>query len=183
MTEKMRIVFTGAQGTGKTTLVNALAERGIRTISIAREQATETGWTSETPGSVEYQKELYDKLYKAISSKKSYLSDRALSCVAAYTFKHALNNPEDASFKKLAESQYKKFCKFHNDNPDVLIVYTPIEFEIESDGLRNTNKEDQAQIDFLIKNILDTTGAEYLTVTGTVEERLAQIMAELEKHT
>ena len=64
MKPKIRIVFTGAQGTGKTTLVNAIAEKyNINTLSIAREQATETGWTPATPGSVEYQKDLYNKLY------------------------------------------------------------------------------------------------------------------------
>lgn len=182
MKPKIRIVFTGAQGTGKTTLVNAIAEKyNINTLSIAREQATETGWTPATPGSVEYQKDLYNKLYKALSYKKPYVSDRALSCVAAYTFNHALLNMDNTDFKKLADNQYKKFCKFHNENPDVLIVYTPIEFEIENDGLRSTDKEVQTQIDFLIKNILDTTGAEYLTVTGTVEERMTQIIAELQK--
>jgi nicotinamide riboside kinase len=177
--QKIQIVFTGAQGTGKTTLVNELAKEGIKTLSIAREQAENTGWTSDTPGTVEYQKELYNNLYKAISSKKSFLSDRALSCVAAYTFMHALNNPDDKKLKKLADSQYEKFCKFHNDNQNVIIVYTPIEFPVENDGLRSINEKERTTIDFLIKNILDTTGANYITVTGTVEERLAQIKENL----
>ena len=41
------------------------------------------------------------------------------------------------------------------------------------------NEKERATIDFLIKNILDTTGANYITVTGTVEERLAQIKENL----
>ena len=151
--QKIQIVFTGAQGTGKTTLVNELAKEGIKTLSIAREQAKNTGWTSDTPGTVEYQKELYNNLYKAISSKKSFLSDRALSCVAAYTFMHALNNPDNKKLKKLADSQYEKFCKFHNENQNVIIVYTPIEFPVENDGLRSVNEKERATIDFLIKNI------------------------------
>lgn len=176
MKQKIRIVLTGAQSTGKTTLANELAKKyNINSLSICREQATEQNWTPNTPGSVEYQKSLFDKLQKAISSKKSYVSDRALSCVAAYTFKHAMNDMNDKQLKKLAETQYKKFCTFHNNNDDVLIVYTPIEFETVDDGFRNVDEQDRAFVDYLIKNILDTTGAEYLTVTGTVEERIKQI--------
>jgi hypothetical protein len=65
--------------------------------------------------------------------------------------------------------------KFHNDNPDVLLVYVPIEFAIEDDGERSVDPDFQLKIDFLIKNILDTSGIKYITVTGTVEERLKQI--------
>jgi hypothetical protein len=65
--------------------------------------------------------------------------------------------------------------KFHKDNPDILVVYVPIEFELAEDGLRSADPGEQAAIDFMIKNILDTAGIEYITVTGTVEERVAQI--------
>jgi hypothetical protein len=58
-------------------------------------------------------------------------------------------------------------------------VYVPIEFEIEDDNFRNIDKDFQAKIDFLTKNILDTTNVPYITVTGTVEERVKQVEAAL----
>ena len=67
----------------------------------------------------------------------------------------------------------------NNENQNVIIIYTPIEFPVENDGLRSINEKERTTIDFLIKNILDTTGADYITVTGTVEERLAQIKEKL----
>ena len=170
--QNRRIILTGAQGTGKTTLMNALATDGIKTLSIAREQALKAGWLAVTGTTQDYQKILFAALLKAISSKKSYISDRGLTCVAAYTFDGAL---EGKITKQVADKQYLKLQKFHNDNPDVLLVYLPIEFELESDGVRDTDKENQKRIDFFIKNILDTSGIKYITVTGSVEERVKQI--------
>ena len=169
---KKRIILTGAQGTGKTTLMNELAKDGTRTFSIAREAAIESGWNPETGSSEEYQKTLFNTLLKAVSSKKNYISDRGLTCVAAYTFNGVLN---DAISKKTADNQYIKLSKFHTENPDILLVYLPVEFPLESDGVRNDDAKDQARMDFLIKNLLETSGIEYITVTGTVEERVKQI--------
>jgi predicted ATPase len=173
--QKKRIILTGAQGTGKTTLMNALASDGTRTISHIRKFAAEKNIDIST-ASEAGQKEFFKSLKKELSSKKSYVSDRGLTCVAAYTFEKAVT--EEIS-KKTADKQYMDIVKFHTENPDILLVYVPIEFEIEDDGVRTANKEHQATIDFLIKNILETSGINYITVTGTVEERVSQIEAAL----
>ena len=166
-----RIVLTGAQGTGKTTLMNELSKDGTRTISHIRKTAAENNLDIST-ATTDGQKIYFKTLKKELSSKRSYISDRGLSCVAAYTFDKAIIG-EIA--KKVADKQYMDLIKFHNDNPDVLLVYVPIEFAIEDDGERSIDPDFQLKIDFLIKNILDTSGIKYITVTGTVEERLKQI--------
>ena len=166
-----RIVLTGAQGTGKTTLMNELSKDGARTISHIRKTAAENNLDIST-ATEEGQKIYFKTLKKELSSKRSYVSDRGLTCVAAYTFDKAIIG-EIA--KKVADKQYMDLIKFHNDNPDVLLVYLPIEFAIEDDGERSVDPDFQLKIDFLIKNILDTSGIKYITVTGTVEERLKQI--------
>lgn len=169
---KKRIILTGAQGTGKTCLMNALAYDGTRTLSIARETANELGWPPADDQIETYQKDLFAKALNALSSKKNYISDRGLTCIAAYTFDGAL---AEKIAKNTADNQYLKLQKFHQDNPDVLVVYVPIEFELKGDGLRSTDVVEQARIDFLIKNILDTAGIKYITVTGTIEERRDQV--------
>lgn len=173
--QKKRIILTGAQGTGKTTLMNALAADGTRTISHIRKHAAEQN-IDITTASEAGQKEFFKSLKKELSSKRNYVSDRGLTCVAAYTFDKAIAGEIS---KKVADKQYIDIVKFHTDNPDILLVYVPIEFEIEDDGTRSIDPEFQAKIDFLIKNILETSGIKYITVTGTVEERLAQIEANL----
>lgn len=166
-----RIILTGAQGTGKTTLMNELSKDGTRTISHIRKTAAENNLDIST-ATEEGQKIYFNTLKKELSSKRSYVSDRGLTCVAAYTFDKAITGE---ILKKTADKQYMDLVKFHNDNPDVLLVYVPIEFAIEDDGERSVDPNFQSKIDFLIKNILDTTGIKYITVTGTVEERLKQI--------
>ena len=173
--QKKRIILTGAQGTGKTTLMNALASDGTRTISHIRKFAAEKN-IDISSASEAGQKEFFKSLKKELSSKRSYISDRGLTCVAAYTFEKAVT--EEIS-KKTADKQYMDIVKFHTENPDILLVYVPIEFEIEDDGERSVDIIFQKKIDFLIKNILETTNINYITVTGSVEERVSQIEAAL----
>ena len=173
--QKKRIILTGAQGTGKTTLMNTLATDGTRTISHIRKHAAEQN-IDITTASEAGQKEFFKSLKKELSSKRNYISDRGLTCVAAYTFEKAITG--DIS-KKVADKQYMDIVKFHTENPDILIVYLPIEFEVEDDGVRSVDKAFQMKIDFLIKNLLDTAKIPYITATGTVEERVAQIEAAL----
>ena len=177
--QKKRIIITGAHGTGKTTLMNALAQDGTRTITqIDRKVVAENGWGHSENTTTECQKAIFKAIKKELSSKRNYISDRGLSCVAAYTFNKALT--EDIP-KKVADKQYLDMEKFHKDNPDILVVYVPIEFPVVTDGVRSDDPEFQEQIDFLIKNILDTAKIPYVTVSGSVEERVAQVEAELQK--
>lgn len=173
--QKKRIILTGAQGTGKTTLMNALTTDGTRTISHIRKHAAEKN-IDITTASAEGQKEFFKSLKKELSSKRNYVSDRGLTCVAAYTFDKAIAGEIS---KKIADKQYMDIIKFHTENPDILLVYVPIEFEIEDDGTRSIDQIFQNKIDFLIKNLLDTCNIPYITVSGTVEERKAQIEAAL----
>lgn len=171
--QKKRIVITGAHGVGKTTLMNALAKDNIRTITqVSRNVISENNFDHSENTTTECQKTIFKELKKALSSKRSYISDRGLSCVAAYTFNKALTNDIP---KKVADKQYLDLEKFHKDNPDILVVYVPIEFPLVDDGVRSVDPKFQEEIDFLVKNILETTKIPYITVTGTVEERVAQV--------
>ena len=168
---KKRIILTGAQGTGKTTLMNELTKDGTRAISHIRKTAAE--YNLDTSVVTEEGQKIYFKtLKKELSSKKNYVSDRGLTCVAAYTFDKALTGEIS---KKVADKQYMDIVKFAQSNPDVLFVYVPVEFDPVDDGTRSISCIFQAKIDFLIKNIFDTANIPYITVRGTVEERVAQI--------
>jgi predicted ATPase len=168
---KKRIILTGAQGTGKTTLMNALAKDDIRTISHIRKTAEANG-IDMSVATKDGQNLFFNTLKKELKSKDSYISDRGLTCVAAYTFEQAVAGNISET---VANKQYIDIVKFYDSNPDVLTVYVPIEFAIEDDGVRSIDTEKQAKIDYLIKNLLDCAKIPYITVHGSVEERVAQV--------
>jgi nicotinamide riboside kinase len=62
--------------------------------------------------------------------------------------------------------------------PDVFI-YTPIEFDMEEDGERELFLSERHIVDTCIKNLLDLYAPRYITVTGTVGQRLEQIYTQV----
>lgn len=176
---KKRIIFTGAQGTGKSTILNHYKDLGYNVITEIVRNLAKTGVKINEMGDIDGQKTIFNEYQKLLKSKKGYISDRGLTDVASYTFSHAISDRRkvkaDSPLKKLADRQFLALCKFHQDNPDIIVCYFPIEFPVVDDGVRSTNEEFRKEIDFLIKNILDTSGINYYTIIGTVEERIKQI--------
>jgi hypothetical protein len=52
-------------------------------------------------------------------------------------------------------------------------IYVPIEFEMQLDEVRPADTEYQRTVDIKIQSLLKSFGATVLTVSGTVEERVA----------
>ena len=173
---KNRIHLVGAHGTGKTTILNHYKDAGYNVITEIVRNLAKEGVNINEMGDIEGQKTIFKTYKKLLKSKKGYISDRGLADVLSYTFSHAIaENNENGQLKKLADKQYIDAVKFYKDNPDIIICYFPIEFPVVDDGVRSTNEEFRAMIDFLIKNFLETAELPFVTITGTVEERIAQI--------
>ena len=177
---KKRIHFVGAQGTGKTTILNHYSNLGYNVITEVVRKLAKEGININEMGDEVGQTTIFNSYKKLLNSKKGYISDRGLVDSASYTFTHAIaeaisTGKENGPMKKLSDKQYKSLVKFYHSNPDIEVCYFPIEFPVVDDGVRSTNEEFREQVDFLIKNILDTAQIKYHTITGTVEERIKQI--------
>ena len=61
------------------------------------------------------------------------------------------------------------------------VYYLPIEFPIVLDGLRPDDPSFQADIDRRILDLLENHDVAYVTITGSVEQRLNAIGADLEQ--
>ena len=168
-----RILFCGTQGTGKTTILNMFKERGENVITeVVRRLAKERGIKINREGNDETQKTVFGMYQQVLSENVPYISDRSLIDVYAYTC-DGVNRGKIS--EKIMIDQYEDILNFLEENPDVYVFYFPIEFPVVADGIRSTDEEYRKEIDRLMHKALDDAMVNYWTVSGTPEERFAQI--------
>lgn len=170
----MRIEFIGAQGTGKTTIVNLLKEYGIPIIDgVVRDLVNTYNIPINEKGSANSQETIF-RCYKNIFENKyaDYISTRSLFDVVAYTQYLYLKSGDDHDLRDEVLTQVQELRDYLSFNKDVIYIYFPIEFELEGDGVRSVNKEYQKEIDHIITNLLKSTKVKYYTIHGSVEERM-----------
>jgi predicted ATPase len=170
-----RIVFTGSQGTGKTTLLNVFKERNYDVITeVVRNLAKNKKTKINKDGDEKGQKLIFKEYSKLLSqiSWDGYISDRCLIDVLAYTMHLAKNGKVG---EELVEKQKNDLKKFIAKNPDIIYCYFPIEFPVEADGTRDTDEEYRKEIDDNIKSIINELGLRVITMSGSVEDRVKKM--------
>lgn len=168
----MKIIFCGSQGTGKTTVLNRFRNEGWNVITeVVRILAREEGVKINELGDEEGQLKIFNKYKELLNTQKDYISDRGMPDVIAYT--HYLVS-EGKVHPSVLWNQLDDLTYFIDSN-NPLICYFPIEFPVVNDGLRSTDEEFRSTIDSNIKSILDNEKIPYITVKGTVDERVNMI--------
>lgn len=170
----MKIILTGASGTGKTTILNLFKQAGWNTITeVARKLQKEQGIALNEQGTAETQEliwKTYKKLFK--NTEEHWVSDRGLTDVISYTKIGCETHPELKEVYKKQSADLKKF----RGTDDAIYIFFPIEFPIEADGVRSTDEGYHKKISDQIESELNKAGITYCTVHGTVEERMKQII-------
>ncbi|HWY35155.1 MAG TPA: ATP-binding protein, partial [Nitrosopumilaceae archaeon] len=141
----MKIAICGAQGVGKTTLVNELAkELGFRVLpEVAREMA-KAGHKLDQGVTALLEYEMIKMQTGLEEMLGPWIADRSLIDLLAYC---VVLFPEDKSLFSIARGKLKE-AKYD------LIFYIPPEFTIEDDGVRSTDPHFRDKIDQAIKNVL-----------------------------
>lgn len=169
-----RIILTGSQGTGKSTVLNLFKEAGYPVITeVVRNLVKEKGISINKEGTDATQQMVFDTYRKVLGETEKYVSDRGLTDVVSYT---AAGVYEGKVSKPVLGEQLIQLKEFVANNPDIVYVYFPIEFPVVADGVRSIDEGYRTQIDNLIRGTLNSLKIDYLTVTGTPEERFRQIL-------
>ena len=170
----MKIIFTGAQGTGKTTILNHYKEQGYNIITEVVRNLSKEGVKINEMGDLEGQRKIFATYNKILNKEESYISDRGLTDVTAYTSYLGIKN-DDNDLRIETLYQLADIQDFYQKNPDVITCYFPVEFPVVDDGIRSLDENFRQDIDKGIQNVLEGLGIQYHTITGTVEERIKQI--------
>ena len=151
-----RIILTGAHGTGKTTVLNMFKEAEYPVITEVVRDLSRRGIKINEEGDRAGQQVIFNSYYDLLR-KDMYVSDRGLTDVIAYT-KYLVDNGKIK--QDVLDSQVDWFIKFHNENPDILYCYFPIEFDIEDDHVRSTSKDFQREVNDNIRWIMSIAAME-----------------------
>lgn len=170
----MKIVFTGAQGTGKTTILNEYRDKGFEIVTEVVRNLSKKGVKINKDGDEKGQTKIFNEYKKIFTEKDHFISDRGLIDVVAYTVYLARHGKVSEEF---ADKQLKQLSKFLATNPDIFYCYFPIEFDVVDDGVRDMDEEFRKEISDIILSLLGAFGMGFVPITGTVEERTARIQA------
>lgn len=172
----MRIIFTGASGVGKSTLVEKFLKEHpeyYRPPSFSRPMNSFLGMPLNEESTHESQYATTAFMAHQIITHENLIYDRGIPDCLIYT----------KASKNISKNQYKKHKKDFMpifEKVNMLHFYIPIEFEMEEDGVRSLDEEYRRKTDKSMKKFLDKNDIFYETLTGTVDERYEQMLAAIE---
>ena len=173
-----RIAIVGSFSTGKTTLAESLArELDLPLLPEVAREIVELGFKLDKDATPETEALIFLKQLNNETSEPEFVGDRSLIDCMAYAGWVLDNQPYKKEMalweecEKLAERRLRTNYSH--------VFYLPIEFPIVLDGLRPDDPAFQKEIDDRILGLMSTHGVRYEAISGSVEERLAQIHEQL----
>ncbi len=167
----MRIGIVGTHGVGKSTLVSQLAM--LLRIPPIEEQARVVhgeGFELNEKATMSTQLYMLFKHFNKEDTFKSFVSDRTpLDYIAYASLRNRLTKIEQYLFWEMRQYALTRMNLYD------FIVYVPIEFGVEDDGVRSMDESFRSNIDSKIQNLLGSINNTIVTVTGSVQDRLDQI--------
>jgi len=167
---KMKIVITGAQGVGKTTLARQIKKHytDFKVLHEAARLAKEAGYNLDKTATTETELWLIAKQIELESAEAKWVADRC--CIDLLAYINHLFSEEVSLIEFATKTLVSRFKKYD------LVLYLPSgEFAIHDDGLRSTDIEFQKAIDERIRDILEKHKIPFVRIVGSPQERLEKV--------
>lgn len=182
MSKTVRVAFSGAQSTGKTTLLNALRESadfkdGKFWDEITR-QIKEQGFEINEQGTDATQLKIMQEHKRRVTVEDSGLVIFDRCSLDGLVYTQFLYNKGQVSKDTLDEAT--KVFEETISSWDAIFFLRP-EFEIVDDGVRSVNVEFHRNIVFLFDHFIEKYNLQVIQLTGSVEDRVNQFKVELSK--
>jgi nicotinamide riboside kinase len=178
----MNIAFSGAQCTGKTTLIKQLTptfnELGLDIITEIARELSKRGFE------VNDEAENYDKTQDEIAKIHAFnsnsgtdtVTDRCLIDSLAYSLYLFINGKLSVE----ACERHRKIFDKHIKDLDI-VFYLPIEFPLIDDGFRSLDEEFRNRIAGTMESIISILEIDVVVLTGTLEERVETVKNKLKE--
>ena len=168
----MRIGLCGTMSVGKTTLVNALKglpefknyEFRTERSKYLRDMGIPLNTDSTLKGQIVFAAERAAELMQ-----EKIITDRTVIDVMAFS---DLSTSIDSAHKHYLNATLSFLIKEY----DILFYVSPEGVEIEDNGVRETNAEYRDAVDKKIKSIIQMHRSSTITIKGSTEERIAQVL-------
>lgn len=179
----IRIAIAGTHGVGKTTLAHSLADsfEGLSVVvntKIARTLIDRGYPLGKDATSESYIQYIISQLNAEINSNDCniFISDRTLLDPLAYAEvnKKMLHSTVPDSIIELLASIWLIEAEKYD-----LYVFVPVEFEMQPDGIRPNGEDYRKAVEAQMLMQLEENRIEYITVSGTVDNRKKQIIEHL----
>jgi nicotinamide riboside kinase len=171
----IKIAIMGAQGSGKSTVLNALRE--VDSLShyafvneIVRTLAKK-GVKINKNSDHKSQTTILEQHYKNIWNHDSFITDRG----ALDAFVYATWDYLHGNFTYTEHKEHEKIFLDCITSYDYFF-YIPIEFDIVPDGVRNADSTYQKEIDVLFRKTFQKYNISVKKLTGTCEYRVRQFL-------
>jgi len=174
----MKIGLCGTMSVGKTTLVNALKEdfhfAHYQTATERSKYLRDLGIPLNTDSTIKGQLVFLAERATELM-KENIITDRTVWDVCAFTaLAQSISDHVKYDFEKLAMDL--------KDEYDLVIYIKPDGVEMEDNGVRETNMDYRADIDYQIQNLLKRFPPKnLLTISGSTEERIKSIVDHIYK--
>lgn len=189
-TSPLKIALTGSHGTGKSTLLSAIAEKLIEkkiSFEIVREiprmvceRVDDNTFFRQQTNTFAKQTLLLQAHIEAEpaigSAPDLILCDRALLDHWIYTAHFYSATLEEQNLLDVYVSTMVEHCQKYD-----LILYLPVEFAPVDDGVREAGLKFQKTIDRGIKSFLKKHGLGFVPITGSVSDRCAAALDLIDK--